>query len=230
MTAQLIKAAYCEIFKEDLNYFFVGRPAYKHKFTDTIAAYWELPVCFIMNFHIIPSAKRIFPFDTGAFHAKRYPSFFQITDQNEFEVPYFPDAPERIMGAFFGSAEDYFYLNPKSERDFEQEFHLKVFDEEIRALHMLASLKTGDGFDDRRLCIEVQSSSNISLDDGNLQAVICPSIYLDDKKLIETIEGTWNAQPIPYPIHSLNYGNYIGLIYERVEQFYIKRGLLRDRR
>jgi hypothetical protein len=224
--SETLKASFCQVFQEDLNYFFVGRPAYKHKSTNINSIYWELPVCFIMNFYTAPNTKRIYPFDSGAFHEKRYPSFFQIMDINDFEITSVSETPERIMGAFFGTVEEYFHLRPKSERDFEREFLLKVFEEEIRALHMLASLKTADGIDDRRLCIEVQSSSSIPLRDGHLQAVVCPSVYLDDKVFLNVVEKNWGAQPIPYPIHSLNYDNYVGLIYERVEQFYISKGIL----
>src|SRR4051794_27358138 len=72
-----IAVAPCDVFNEDLNYFFVGRPAYKFGSRDEEATYWELPVCFIFEYDVIPGVKRVFPFDTGAHHLGLYPEYVQ---------------------------------------------------------------------------------------------------------------------------------------------------------
>lgn len=77
-----IKTHYCDVFQEDLNYFFVGRPAYK-KDLDEEAAEWELPSCFVFSYDI-SGAKRIYPFDTGAYQRGLFPSFIQMMNRDEF--------------------------------------------------------------------------------------------------------------------------------------------------
>ena len=66
----------CEIFKEKIAYLFYGRPAFKYKTEDDASANLALyPVAFVLNLDKIGKLKRIFPFDTGAMHYKRYKSF-----------------------------------------------------------------------------------------------------------------------------------------------------------
>lgn len=62
-----IKVTECNLFEEDIAYFFVGRPSYKHKTDFTESEYWELPVCFILEFSAVEDIRRVYPFDSGAF-------------------------------------------------------------------------------------------------------------------------------------------------------------------
>jgi hypothetical protein len=148
------------------------------------------------------------------------PTFIQCIDKGEFEVIGLPDAPQRIIGAFFGDSANYFRLQAKDRNAFYSEYSLGVFDEEIKALHMLASAVITGGVDDRRLCIEIQSGANVALTTKKVLAVICPSIYLDDPGFRTHVETVWDAEPISYNWQPLNYANYIGQIYEKVESFY----------
>src|ERR1700730_220435 len=204
----------CDVFNDNLNYFFVGRPAYKHKPTPGEAKYWELPACFILDFETVTDIKRIFPFDTGAHHDKMMPTFIQCIDKAEFEVTGLPDAPQRIIGAFFGNAGSYFRLQAKERNAFYSEYSLGVFDEEIKALHLLATSVITGALDDRRLCIEIQSGANLALTTKKVLAVVCPSVYLDDPGFRRHVETVWDAEPIAYNLQPLNYTHYIGQIYE----------------
>ncbi len=103
LTSGKIDTAHCDVFKEELAYFFVGRPAYKWE-TFGDAAEWELQVCFIFEYDI-KDALRIFPFDSGAYNS-RYPPYLTMMQLHEFEVsnPAFPgcraefEAYTTIMG------------------------------------------------------------------------------------------------------------------------------------
>jgi hypothetical protein len=224
-----ITTALCDVFNDQLGYFFVGRPAYKHNHTQDQAAYWELPACFIVEFQAVNDIRRVYPFDTGAHHDKMMPTFIQCIDKKEYEVVGLSDAPQRIIGAFFGNANNYFSLSPKEAKSFYMEYSLGVFDEEIKALHMLASAPVNGGVDDRRLCIEVQSGSDLELSPNRLLAVVCPSIYLDDPEFRTHVETVWDAEPISYNWQPLNYGNYISQIYEKVELFFRRKKILKYR-
>jgi hypothetical protein len=106
----LIKPQPCDTFKdEDLTYLFYGRPSYKRTGESQLAKYWELPSLFVMDYDAI-STKRIFPFDTGAFVAKRYPEFIGMMDIGEFEVTSSLTAPQRLVASFFVDTNRYFRL------------------------------------------------------------------------------------------------------------------------
>ena len=72
---------------------------------------------------------------------------------------------------------------------------------------MLASTSITGGVDDRRLCIEIQSSANVALTTNKVLAVICPSIYFDNAAFRKHVETVWNAEPISYNLLPLNYNH-----------------------
>lgn len=223
-----IQAPECDVFTgENLNYFFVGRPAYKVIGEDAVAAEWELPCCFIFEYEAVGDIKRIFPFDSGAHHLNLYPNYISMMDITEFEVSSINDAPARIIGAYFGDARSYFDLRPKSEREFNEQFGLGPLDAEVRAVHRLALDGREDKkYDDRRLTIEIQSDAHVDLKVTKPLAVILPAVYLDSPEIREAIETRWEAEPITYPVMSLSIKSYYGTIYEKVLNFYLERGYL----
>jgi hypothetical protein len=225
--SQRLVAAPCDVFGgERLNYFFVGRPAYKYRADAGETPYWELPCCFIFDFMMMRPFTRVFPFDSGAFHRRLYPTYIESFDMAEFDVANIPDAPERIVGAFFGDARAYFGLRPKTEGEFNQQFSLGAFDYEVKALHRLAFERTATSFDDRRLTIEVQTNSDVDMTINRPLAVIAPSVFYDDQGFADHVTDVWNAQPLSYPIYPLNVSAYYAAIYERVHAFYLQVGLI----
>lgn len=223
-----IEATECDVFEgENLNYFFVGRPAYKVPGQDAAPAVWELPCCFIFEYEAIGDIKRIFPFDSGAHHLDRYPNYIGMMDMEEFEVSAVNDAPARIIGAYFGDSRSYFDLKPKSEKEFLEEFGLGPLDAEVQAVHKLAlDGREADRYDDRRLAIEIQSTAHVNLRVTKPLAVILPVVYLDSPDIRNTVEVRWEAEAITYPVMSLSVRNYYGIIYEKVLNFYQARGYL----
>ena len=87
----------CEVFGGKLSYFFFARPAYKLQGDDNQAAEWELPACFIFDYRAIPKPKRVFPFDSGAFHTGRMPHYIGMMKRDDFDVSDVPAAPTRIV-------------------------------------------------------------------------------------------------------------------------------------
>ena len=227
LAAGQIVAEECDVFKEEnLNYFFMGRPAYKVKDASLQAETWELPCCFIFEYAAIGNIKRVFPFDSGGHYLELYPHYINMMPLDEFEVSDVEDAPSRIVGAFFGTPDAYFHLRPKDEAAFEREFSLGPKDAEVRAAHKLARHPAPQGFDDRRFTIELQTSETIDLKVVKPLAVIMPAVYLDDEETRRIVVQEWKAEPISYPINSLSVNQYYGQIYERVERFYKDNGYL----
>ena len=217
----------CDVFVgETLSYFFVGRPAYKYRSDEREAEYWELPCCFIFEFEALKSVRRVFPFDTGAFHNKLYPPYINNMPMNDFEVSSVMDSTSRIIGAFFGDPRSYFDLKPKDEGNFEQEFPMQVFDQEIKALHRLARERAPVTFDDRRFSIEIQETAAIDLRATSPLAVIAPFQYYNYVPFRNQVETTWRAVPLGYPTYPLSVAAYYYAVYERVEEFFRLRGLI----
>ncbi|MGH7047383.1 MAG: hypothetical protein ACREE2_13465 [Stellaceae bacterium] len=211
----------CDVFNEPLAYFFVGRPAYKWE-TAGEAAEWELPVCFVFEYDVA-DAKRIFPFDTGAFKSK-YPPYISMMDLDEFELSAVSHGPERLIGTFFASRLDYYLMRLRPAHRFNDEFLVDLLDSEVKAVHKLWS-SSASSADDRRCAIEVQFQDAITLDKGKLLAVILPDIYLEHPTMRGFLRRS-GAKAYGYSVYTLNSAAFFSQIYDYVKLFYEKRGLL----
>lgn len=222
-----IKGIECPVFNgQHLAYFFVARPAYKKRIAQQGIEDWQCPVCFILAPDILTSVARAYPFDSGAFSAGRFPEYITMMERDAFEVGSISDFAEKITSSFFESATSYLACKPKPEHIFESQFNLGVMDSEIRALHKLAAEFHSSSFDDRRVCIEIQSPIDVQLGSGKVLAVVCPISFVQDEKVRSHIVDVWEAEPITYESYPLNFDAYTGLIYERVFSFYRARGLV----
>ena len=130
----------CDVFNEKLNYFFMGRPAYKYTL-EAAAEFWEFPVCFIVRYESVKGVRRIFPFDSGGFANKFMPAYLQMMELGAFEVGAYQNAPAKLVGAFFGNKRNYFNFKGSNEHDFMQAHNLSPLDAEILALHKLSCLR-----------------------------------------------------------------------------------------
>jgi hypothetical protein len=216
-----IQAQRCDVFREEkLSYFFVGRAAYKRDLQQE-AEYWELPTCLVFSF-FIDGVKRIFPFDSGAFDNKRYPSFINMMELDDFVVTDDNQAPHKLIGTFFSSARSYYRLAARPKEQFESMFDVDVLDEEMKALHKLIQHKDKQ-FDDRRFAIEMQFDHDIELKDRKPILAIFPETYLSNEKYIAKIEAL-GAEILTYPVYPLRKEYYYYAIYEKLDQFYAARG------
>jgi hypothetical protein len=216
-----IEARPCNVFTgEKINYFFVGRAAYKRELYQE-APFWELPSCIVFEYDA-KEAKRIFPFDTGAFHTKRYPNFINMMDINEFDVSSDVDAPQKLIGTFFNNARNYYRLNARPESQFKAQFEIDVLDEEVQALHRLIETKN-ENFDDRRFAIELQFDKAISLNSRKPLCVILPETYLSNEDYVKRIEKL-GVKIISYPLYPLRKEYFYMSIYEKLDHFYAEKG------
>lgn len=221
VSSSRIQASPCNVFKrEKLSYFFVGRAAYKRELFQE-AEYWELPTCLVFDF-FFDNAKRAYPFDTGAFRAKRYPKFVNMMAMDDFEVSVDQESTQKIIGTFFGNASNYYRLNCIPQETFERKFDVGVLDEEVKALYKLIKAKDLK-FDDRRFSIEIQFESDIELKDRKPILAILPETYLGDQEYIKKISDS-GAQILTYPVYPLRKEYYYYNIYEKLDIFYSKMG------
>lgn len=212
----------CDIFVgENLAYFFVGRAAYK-KLGDE-APYWELPSSFVFEF-TSKGARRVFPFDSGAFARKQYPSYVSMMEMSDYELSSDPAATEKLIGTFFGSSDGYFHMKPRPEDDFDRTFEIDVLDEEVKALYYLIHNKGGSRADDRRFAIEMQFPSAFKLSHRRPLCIILPEPYLKNQAYIDSILNT-GATLLTYPIYPLRKDFYYYAIYQKLDEFYRSRGM-----
>lgn len=210
---QTLEPPECDVFeKELLNYFFVGRPAYK--FEDCPHSdYWLLPIVFAFAPFSQVAPKRIFPFDSGAFKAGRFGKEF-----SDFEFSDFSAAPEyiqirKIIDSFYGSNERYVKKKPKTKDDIVSEFALGPSAFPIAALAQLLNKPPNDDFDDRSATIEVQIEGSVALTDMDVLGVVLPEEWLDDKDIVAAL-STLTDNVLPYSIYPLRRDAYYAKVYE----------------
>jgi hypothetical protein len=216
----------CEVFGGKLSYFFFARPAYKIKGDGNQVSEWELPACFIFDYHVIPKPKRVFPFDSGAFRSGKVPNYIGMMPVEEFDVANVPNAASRIVGAYFADVRSYFDSHAKGTTDFQAEFSPGVFDAEVKAVHRLAIADGTSKLDDRKITVEIQTEEMIDLRVKKPLAVVAPLPYMHNVEFRDHVLKLWKADLITYPVSPLSSEAYYGLIYERVEALYKSWGVL----
>jgi hypothetical protein len=207
----------CNVFSgEKLSYFFVGRAAYKKELHQE-AEYWELPTCIVKGF-TTKGVKRIFPFDSGAFVAKRYPNSINMMELSDFETSADLESPQKLIGTFFNNSRNYYRLAARPREQFEAMFDVDVLDEEVQALHGLIQKKNAR-YDDRRFAIEMQFDNNISIVDEKPICIILPETYLANSAYAKKLENA--AQSVlTYPVYPLRKEYFYYAIYQKLDELY----------
>jgi hypothetical protein len=203
----------CRVFSEPLLYMFYGRPAYRvaSKVGDNgLDAYW--PICFVLRGAGV-TPKRIYPFDSGAFHHDKFADFLhRDMIKEDFELEVDPSTPARLVGLFWPDAKSYFDNRAGSGPTVEPfAFEAKAYAELIRA-------KANAPFDERHSAIEIQSSDPLALA-GNLHAVILPDDFASEeiRKRFEEL----GALVLPFPtVSRLHANNMVGQIYDICRDLY----------
>lgn len=214
----------CNVYHEDLLYFFLGRPSYRWVRPNGTPQDWELPTCFVFDEIEDSSIRRVLPFDSGAHSQNRYPSYIQNIERENFESG-LKDSAERVVSAFFGSFKNYVEAKPKNRKDIEVEFSLGPLDTEVLAVAQLAGDRSAPGVDDRRFSIEIQSIKAIDFSILPPSAVILPTPYLKDARVRAALDR-WNTQIITYDTFGLSLESYFGQIFLKFAEFLKSRGML----
>lgn len=159
----------CSVFREDLLYFFYGRPAYRHTENAPLRISGRAPVALILDPDLIAHGKRLFPFDSGAFADKRYANWMHPKMQlADFEMACPSDAPQRHVASFFGSNSAYLRLRgQRPSASLAGEF-------EVDSLLALLTDQSIEHADDRRVSIELQVAAPVPLRHPTLLAMILP--------------------------------------------------------
>nr|WP_129545691.1 hypothetical protein [Methylorubrum zatmanii] len=172
-----LKPTHCKVFDSDLLYLFYGRPAYRaaaEAESNGSEAYW--PICIVMSPRF-ENVKRIYPFDSGAFHHRKFADFmYHKMIKEDFQLDIDPSMPGRIVRLYWKDERSYF--NVKGYSDFAPgalEFEAKAYSNLIRHVGKAP-------FDERNSAIEIQFDQQILLKDNTL-AVILPYEFATEQVL-----------------------------------------------
>lgn len=162
----------CDVFRVPLPYFFYGRPAYRYSAGSSIKLEASCPFCFIFDGKLLARAKRIYPFDTGAFAARMYNHILdEDLDVADFSLGTDPERPEKLISASFLTRRGYVKGDRNEVRN--PSLAAKPYELEARSyLELLRSAGRNEP-DDRIGTIEVQFGDPVPLA-GSLLAVVVP--------------------------------------------------------
>lgn len=172
-----------QIFNEKLLYFFYGKPSFFPKSDQSSSLLFNTQVFFVLKPNTISAARRVFPFDSGAFEFGLYARFFnkrmnlldfqiELDTSHSGGTPY-PTSAQKIVAAIYGTNEKYF----RSEH--RENLSPSMMDFEVQAFLELLRSNAGEDFDDRRSVIEIQSTREVSLTPETLEGIILPNEMLN---------------------------------------------------
>ena len=182
-----------KVFRPDhLVYFFYGRPSYRvHMDEHPSGLSHYLPVCIIFRPTGLPTPKRVFPFDTGAFHAGLYSNAMH-QDMSIADFGLDPDLTSagKLVSLFFESAKDYLEAKPRTS------VPIASTDFEAHSFHALIAQQTRSNADDRVSAVELQFDCPISLA-SHAQAIVAPGPLLDSP-IVKASLARMTIEPLPY--------------------------------
>ena len=180
-----ILAKRCDVFRKDLNYFFVARPAYRLKNGDQKSEYIsKFPVALVLDGKSLGTPYHIYPFDTGALMSgifgDRPDPFVYLED---YELPANLDEARKHIAWAFGDNKRYAMGDLKHELLEET----PEFDEVGRAFLSLARLasRESNSPDSRASAIEVAFNRRIPLK-GNIKFAVFPEQYLESSSGVKS--------------------------------------------
>jgi hypothetical protein len=210
----------CHVFSEDLTYFFYGRAAYRVNSDEPPTELLVFPpICFVLKPDCISTIERIYPFDSGAF---KYYEDYMYKDQTlaSFSLHTGLDVPQRVVTAFFGSNERYYYGKAVDSIAFDP------LDYEVECYHALIKNPGKSIHDDRRSSIEIQTKVAVTLSKDTVLAVVLPISLYDSPQVKNTIIREWKAKALTYPSYHMKTEGYVALIYDRIEKYLRREKLL----
>ena len=211
----------CPFFDDEpLLYLFYGRPAYRvnsQVLSTAIDAY--APVCFILRPGSVKAPRRIFPFDSGAFHGERFSeAMHRKMVRDDFALEPDLSSPQRLVGLYFGDHDRYLRNQPVQDPE------LPSLAFEASSYHILITSRHENQFDERISAIELQLDEAMPLA-GNVEAIVMPDRFAIPE-VLTTLDGI-GAAAIPYEyIARLRPESYTSSIYQLVRDYYKRGGYL----
>lgn len=212
----------CDTFTgEKLAYFFYGRPAYRKYYESPQE--WQLPLVLVMKSTCLMSVRRVFPFDSGAFHSNRLPDYLSRFDHAGYEVSENKNAIDLLVDIFFGGDGSYFHGEAKPRREVMRRNGLTMRHAQVQALCALYNREQLTA-DDRALAIEIQTDESVVIKD-NLLGIVMPRPFFDDRGLRQYFLER-RVVVKHYDVYPISSEAYIATIYNEVKAIYKKMRII----
>ena len=194
----------CEVFREKLLYLFYGRPVYR-VWSDVKATSFPIfyPICILLKPECLKMAKRVFPFDSGAFDANMYGDYMEMYGRFDLDsflvnpIPHIPNqiplpgTPGHVVSTFFGTNYNYYNNEIRNALKFGLYFEAESYYE------MIASKKE-EKYDSRCSTIEIQTDATIHLSKDTVYAIFLPEQLSEDERIRKIVRGKWETEPLTY--------------------------------
>ena len=211
----------CDVYNENLSYFFYGRPGYRgHNQSLSTSINSMYLVSIILDTHTIPKPKRILPFDSGAFNNQLFADCMHPSMKLEdFELYGDILAAPKIVSCFFGTNQNYWKGKPKSEIAF------KSLDFEAECYSTLIKSRSNSAYDDRKSCIEIQINQDIKFDSSNILAIVVPECFADEES-VKIFIDEHNTDLLTYECYHAKPNEDARSIIDKVHDYFLGKGLL----
>jgi hypothetical protein len=220
----------CPVFKEDLLYFFYGRPAYRVRDTANSDIEFNWPIIFIFDPTAIKLLKRVFPFDTGGFQRGLYREFFHKDSAlDDFQLTDGLESASRIVDGFYSNNRNYY----RGGSNKNVEIPLMQFEASgVQQLSRLPGAQihpSKNRRDERSSAIEFQTPQIVSFRAG-LRAIVLPQQYLDVEAVVDALTR-WAVPVRRYyeTLHNQSGEAWVGQIYAKVRDIYEELGYFSEK-
>lgn len=213
--------SHCDVFGEELLYFFYGRPAFRREESEQVRLSSRAPVSVILSPDLSDKGRRLFPFDSGAFSSHYSQWMHHGMKLADFELACPGDAPQRSVAAFFGTNADYLRASPSQPpKPYQGEF-------EVESVVELLKDPGSSKADDRRLAVELQVSRPVAFDATSVLALVVPDELVQAAWFDSFLNGPGaGIEVCTYQILLLRRaGDYQALLEERAQTIQQTRGI-----
>lgn len=184
-----------DILNKAVSFHFYGKPSYRPENSGLFSRTIESSLfCLLLNPEHLPTPCSMLPFDSGGY-AERFSEICDRIELREFFLQPANDAPARLVAAFFGSNERYWFMKLRDgiENDIEQ------FDVHSASLVRLCTLAGPVPYDQRAFTIEIHYDCTITLTRDNLLAVVVPDVAEHNPELLD-FASNLDADIVPYKL------------------------------
>ena len=215
MGSPTLKTNLCDVFNEQLLYFFYGIPSYRLSKNNKSSKLSSLyPVCIVLDIYKCGVPHRIIALDSGGFDNNIFKDFFhEKTSLDDLSLYPTIETGKKFVAAFYGNNKNYLYNNPLDDiKHNPLEFELEGYIELIRT-------KQISNYDDRASTLEMQYTQDIELDKTKVKLVVLPAILMDDPEVKKLLEEDWESTVETYTTYRANPNEFMSTIKTKVLDF-----------
>lgn len=209
----------CEVFNEDLVYFFYGKASYRlssgNKPTH-LESY--APVVIVLKTERLSNPIRIAPFDTGAYKEKLYSDYLNDEMVQDGFLLEDTTMAGKLITVYYG--DNKLYLTGKVVNKNPAGFRVPY----ARTYYDIITAKTPK-YDDRCKTIEIQFANHVDI--SNIECLILPDVWLDDHVVRAWVAGHLSEKSLKTYVYKGNAaGEYHALLNDKLMEYLIESNYL----